>query len=136
MTYALSRDADILMGCPNICYVAIIPISGAKVPAPLFNIGQLDTAKTSIKNVKIKSLPVVVLTDEIPLTTADEMSLPFGGGLLSGKSSGKASWMLGSTCVFMKGKPALSMPLMALPNANNVQGVLLSVKQKVVQIRR
>jgi hypothetical protein len=136
MTYALSRDADIAMAFPDVCYMAIIPISGTKVPLPIPNLAKLDTAEASIKNVKIKSLPALVLTDEVPQSNGNEPSVAFGGGLISGKAMGKARWLLGSTCVFMKGKPALSMPYPTFQNADNAPGFVLSVKQKVVQIRR
>jgi len=135
MTYTLNRKG-LLVAFADVCYMAIIPITGTKVPLPLPNIAKLDTAKASIKNVKIKSLPALVLTDEVPQSNGNEPSVAFGGGLISGKAMGKARWLLGSTCVFMKGKPALSMQFPTFQNADNAPGFVQSAGQNVVQINR
>ena len=137
MPYALNRDKDIAMAILDVCYIMIIPISGSKVPGPLPNMAKASTAKNSVDKFKIKGLPALVLGCEIPKSNGNEFTVAFGGGLISGKAMGKTRWLMGSTCVFIKGKPGLSQQHFTTQNSDNAfAGNVLTTKQKVVQFRR
>jgi hypothetical protein len=133
MSYALTLDKGQALAVPNVCKVQV---GLAKVPLPLVNISKLQSGKTSIKIVQIMSKPPYVVGDKIPKSNGDEVSMPAGGGVISGKATGETCWMMGSMVLFMKGKPALSMVAPTMQNNNNMIGKIMSNKQKKVQIKR
>lgn len=121
MPTLLSKDKAVSMAFPNICWFGVIVPPGVlvKFPIPLPSIAQVANAKASNAKVKIKNKPPIVQMDAISKSTGDEVSIPFGKGLISSKAMDKHQWPMGSKKVFMGGKGAVLKNALVLANSMN-----------------
>lgn len=127
-TFAQTRSPRSLsLAAVDVCKMLLYPI-------PLPNIAQYSMARVKCTDVMIESLPVYTQSDRIPLSIGNEISTPFGGGIISGKTMGEARTIKGSTTVFIKGKPVVRMLDPALHNGMNAVGITISPAQTKVLV--
>ncbi len=122
------------MAFPNICWFGVVVPPGILVrfPIPLPSIAQVANAKASNAKVKIKNKPPIVQMDAISKSNGDEVSLPFGKGLISRKAMDKHQWHIGSKKVFMGGKGAVLKNAPVLANAMNAVANVNADTQTIV----
>ena len=101
---------------PDLCWVPGDP--SFLLPFP--NFGFLKDAIKCIATVKIEGKPVIVQTSEIPKTTGDEFGRK--GGLISGTTADKVSFLQYSSKVFVKGKAVVYLGCKTAHNNYNAIG--------------
>jgi hypothetical protein len=121
MPTILTKDNAVSTAFPNMCWFGVIVPPGVlmKFPIPLPSIAQVANAKASNAKVKIKNKPPIVQMDDISNSNGDEVSIPFGKGLISHKAMDKHQWPVGSVKVFMGGKGAVLKNAIVTANAMN-----------------
>lgn len=115
---------------------ALAPVDVCKMPfpVPVPNIALYTMAQVKCTEVMIESLPVYTQSDRISLSSGNEASAPFGGGVVSGKTVGEARAIQASTTVFIKGKPVVRMVDPTLHNGTNAVGITISPAQTKVLV--
>lgn len=87
---------------PDVCKT---PTPGGPQPVPYVNVGMSSDLSQGSKRVKIASKSIAIAGSSLKQTTGDEPGS--AGGLVSGKTKGKAGWiagMAGSANVLVEGK--------------------------------
>lgn len=113
---------------PDLCWVPSDP--DFLLPFP--NMGFLKDAILCIATVKIEGKPVVVQTSQIPSTTGDEMGRK--GGLISGTTADRVSFLEYSSKVFIKGKAVVYLGCRTAQNNYNALGKFVKPAQKKVWV--
>lgn len=102
------------MGTPDVCNV---PSPAGPVPTPFPNFGMVANATGTIAKVLIENMDSVVVGSKIPNSTGDEGGV--GGGVVSGVVAGPITFMKGSTKVFAKGKPMVTLTATTAHNGSS-----------------
>ncbi len=130
MTFAQTRSPQShTLSATDVCKM---PPAGAPLPIP--NVALFSMAKTSFNKVMIMASPVFTMADKILLSSGNEASLAFGGGVVSGKAIGSARAVAGSSKVFMGGNPQVRMSDMMMHNNDNAPGNTLTPAQTKVMV--
>ena len=113
---AITNGGGQCLAMPDVCITPVPPPVG-QVPIPYPNIGMMNQAQKTSKNVKFAGKEVVTLKSEIPRSMGDEAGT--GKGIISGSNMDKVTFKIGSSKVKVEGQPCVYLTSMTGQNGMN-----------------
>jgi hypothetical protein len=127
--FAVTIEAGMLLSPTDVC---LTPAGPDLVPVPYPNIAQPELGDPVCDKVLICGSPALSKSSTIKLTDGDQSGV--GGGVMSGRIMGEATFIEGSRKVKLQGNPAVRLTASTSHNANNCVGACLAPSQTVVVI--
>ena len=108
---------------PDVCKT---PSPGGPVPIPYVNVAMDSDLAKGTKKVKIEGNPVALDSSNLKMSTGDEPGSA-GGGIISSKTKGKATWAMGSMDVKFEGKAVIRFSDVAQHNGNTFNSAFIQL---------
>ncbi len=129
--FASTKELGMCTGFPDVCITPVPPpVSQAPVPYP--NNAACPIAEDTSQKVYIFGAQAITKKSSYSSSVGDQSGAK--GGVVSGKTSGKVEYLLGSFVVKIEGSLAMRMTSMTLHNDNNAPGAQLLPSQTKVMI--
>lgn len=129
--FAATKQAGNAVGAPDVCITPVPPpVSQAPIPYP--NTAACPLVEDASEKVFISGAPAINKKSKYSSSVGDQAGAK--GGVVSGKTSGKVEYTLGSFAVKIDGADAIRLTSMTTHNDNNAVGAQLVPSQTTVMI--
>lgn len=129
--YASTKEMGVCTGFPDVCITPVPPpVSQAPIPYP--NVANCPMVDDSAEKVQIDGAKAIIKKSKYSSSNGDEPGVK--GGVVSGKTSGKVEYLMGSLKVKIEGSNAMRLTSMTKHNDNNAVGAQLAPSQTKVLI--
>jgi Domain of unknown function (DUF4150) len=108
---------------PDVCKT---PSPGGPVPIPYVNLAMDSDLANGANSVRIEGNPVANVSSKLSTSTGDEPGTA-GGGILSSKTKGTATWKFGSLDVKAEGKMVVRFSDSAFHNGNSFNSAFVNM---------
>ena len=127
--FAVTMEGGMLLSPTDVC---LTPVGPDLAPVPYPNIAQPELGDPTCEKVLICGMPALNKSSSISLTNGDQAGV--GGGVMSGRIMGEATFTEGSLKVKFQGNPAVRLTASTSQNANNCVGACVAPSQTTVII--